>query len=299
MSSFTSFPSGVTAFGDPKSFWNPYGKVLYVDGNRGNANNDGSGPDYPLLTMAAAFAKLASGDTIMFRGNITENLTAPAGIFDVTIIGASNRPRHADAHTGNNGYSGAVWKPSSSSTPNLIVQQQGWTLINILFDAPATAAAVQLLRDAGAGDAERDASHALIYGCRFASGQNGVEFKGGPNFVQIRECVFHDLTTAIVNTVGAGVGTNYVTVIADNDFHTNTNHIICPLNGSSIKDNIFGKFTTTAINLSGFAGSSTVSRNSLSGTYSNAGGYTASGAGDEWGGNYNSIAGGVTAADPA
>jgi len=288
MSAFANFPVGVSSYGDPKAFFNPYGKVYFVDGNLGNANNDGSSPDYPLLTMAAAFAKIKSGDTIIFRGNITENLTATAGIFDVTIIGGANKPRHADAHTGNNGYSSAVWKPSSASTPNLIIQQQGWTLINILFDCPASAAGVQLLRDAGAGDAERDASHATIYGCRFASGQNGVEFKGGPNFVRIENCTFHDMTAAaLVNTTGAGVGTNYVTQILKNFFHNNESAIKLPLNQSAVIGNVIGGFTASTgfgIDLTGGIGKNQVSGNYLSGDYD--GDYVAA-ANDSWAGNFS------------
>src|SRR5688572_5988810 len=87
---------------------NPYGRVLFVDGNRGGAGNNGRASGRAFLTMAQAMSSVASGDTIYLRGNITENIIAPAGIFDVTIIGAGNRPRHADAHTGNNGYSGAT-----------------------------------------------------------------------------------------------------------------------------------------------------------------------------------------------
>src|SRR6476619_180307 len=86
----------------------PWGSRWFVDGNRGGDNQTGDNRDEPFRTMAKALAVVGSGDTIYFRGNIVENLVAPAGIFDVTIIGAGNRPRHADAHTGNNGYSSAT-----------------------------------------------------------------------------------------------------------------------------------------------------------------------------------------------
>jgi hypothetical protein len=61
---------------------------------------------------------------------------------------------------------------------------------------------------------------------------------------------------------------------------------------------VFGSFTTKGLDLSGGVGKNVVSRNALSGTYSVVGGYTA-GTDDEWGGNFNSLTGGVTAADPA
>jgi len=208
----TNFINGVSSFGVPVlssvPMVSPFSKVIFVDGNVGNDGYNGSTPALALRTMSKAFTSyLASGDTIVFRGNIREELTTPAGVFDVTIVGAGNKPRHADAHTGNGGFSAATWKPPAvptAATPLLIVQQQGWSLYNILFDCPVDAAAVQLLRDAGAGDAERDASHATISGCRFATGQNAIQLKGGPNFVRIENNTFHGLTTsAINNTVGA------------------------------------------------------------------------------------------------
>jgi hypothetical protein len=69
----------------------------------------------------------------------------------------------------------------------------------------------------------------------------------------------------------------------------------------SIYGNTFGNFTTEALDLihnTSQGDHNTVWNNALAGTYSIVGGYTPS-ATDEWGGNYNSIAGGVTAAIPA
>jgi hypothetical protein len=274
---------------------NPFGRVLFVDGNRGSDGNRGTEQGRAYATMAKAMTAVASGDTIYLRGNVTENITAPAGVFDVTIIGAGNRPRHADAHTGNNGYSGATWKALVTSDPLLILRQQGWRLENILFACPTTDAALDFIRDAASGDSERDSSHATVRGCRFAGGQDGIRITGTENVfnVLVEDCMFHDQTgTSIVSSGGFA----HRWQIRNNEFVANANHIDVGFTQAVIRDNNFGKFTTKAIDLTGGA-NNVVTRNHLSGTYSIVGGYTA-GTNDEWGGNFNSLSGGVTAADP-
>lgn len=302
----TNFPNGITSFGVPvvgggSGPFKPFAKYWFVDGNLGSNGNTGESPEDPFLTMAFAFTRVRSGDVICWRGNIREQISTPAGIFDVSVIGCGNVPRHADAHTGNNGYTAATWKlPASptAATPLLTVRQQGWMISNGLFDGPTDAAAIQLFRDAGSGDAEDDASHALIIGNKFVAAQNHIEFKGGLSQCQIIGNTFFGSTAAsLVNTVGAGVGTNNYYVIQGNNFQDNASHIIVPTNNAAIYGNTIGNFTTTGISLTGGA-ENAVWGNQLSGTYSIVGGYVA-GTNDEWSGNFNSLSGGVTAADPA
>jgi len=293
----TNFSGVVTSQGVPIFSANPnvYGRHWFVDGNRGLDGNRGRDRGNPLKTMGAALDRVGSGDEIHVRGNITENLTAPAGIFDVTITGAGNRPRHADADTGNNGYSAATWKASVQTDPLLILRQQGWTIRNILFDCPTSDAALQFIRDAASGDSERDSSHTTIQGCRFASGATGILISGTENIfnVEIAGCIFNDLTDAI-DSPGAYA---YRWDIHDNMFMANTNHIDCGFTQAVIRRNVFGKFTTMSIDLTGGANNMVVD-NDLSGTYDNGGGYIA-GTDDEWFGNRNSLTGGITADDPA
>lgn len=275
---------------------NPYGRVHFVDGNRGADGQRGNSTGRSFATIAKALSVASSGDTIYLRGNVTENVTAPAGLFDITIIGAGNRPRHADAHTGNNGYSGATWKASVTSDPLCIVRQQGWRFENILFACPTTDAALDFIRDAASGDAERDSSHAIVRGCRFAGGQNGIRISGTENVfnVLVEDCVFADQTGASIVSSG---GYAYRWMIRNNEFINNDIHIDVGFTQSTIRDNNFGKFTTTSIDLTGGT-DSVVTRNHLFGTYSISGGYKP-GTTCEWGGNFNSLTGGVTAADPA
>lgn len=278
------------------------GTQYFVDAKNGSDNHDGLSWDTPFLTMGAAFDVLNSGDTIFVVGKVREELSTPAGVFDVTIVGAANRPRHADDHTesaGARGSSGSTWTTPASpaaATPLLIVRQQGWRFVNILFDGPSDAAAVQLFRDGGAGDAERDASHAHFVGCKFVAGQNHIEFKGGLSQVVVEDCDFFGATAdSFLETVGAGIGTNNHFRIMNNHFHDNDSHIDVAMNYATIKGNTFGKWTTVAVDLSG-GSENVVWGNYIYGDYDNAG---AAGTNDEWGGNFNSLAGGVTAADPS
>lgn len=300
----TNYPDGLTSWGIPvlPGSIQPYANVHFVNGNASSSGGDGS-RDAPYQTMAAAFSMVQSGDVIFFKGNIREQLSTPVGIFDVTIIGCGNRPRHADAHTGNNGYSSATWKSPASptaATPLLTVLQQGWSFKNFLFSAPSDAAAVQLFRDGGAGDAERDASHAAFDSMRFDGGQDHIEVKGGPAFIYLVNSYLRGATaTSVKNTTGAGIGTNLGFQFFNNVWQDNVNHIVVPMNQGALIGNTFGKFTTMSIDLQNGTGNNVISRNTLSGTYSIVGGYRKANANDEWGGNFNGLTGGVTADDPA
>src|SRR5262245_15196830 len=219
-----------------------WSNAWWVDGNRGVDTNDGRSHLTPFLTMAQAFTKIASGDTIYVRGNIREQLTTPAGIFEVSIIGSSNRPRHADAHTGNNGYTAATWKAPSSptaATPLLKIQQQGWRIQNMLFAAPSDAYAIELFRDAGAGDAERDSGHAVIIGNRFASGKGGITDTGGVVNVLVAGNRFEVVTDFCILGVGnIGVGQSDW-MIVDNTFDNFTNGVKIAGFGCRIQNNTF------------------------------------------------------------
>lgn len=320
---YSNYPNGVSSFGIPVL---PYPGIIHtgsstlsdtanivgnthywVNGNFGSDGNSGLTPQSPKLTMAAVFALLNSGDVIHFTGNIAEQLSTPVGIFDVTIIGEGNLPRNADSFDTNNGYTSATWKfPSSptASTPCVKVLQQGWRFVNILFSGSlASSAYIQLFRNGASGDDERDASHANIIGCRFSGGVNGIEFNGGPNFVQLVGNIFNNMTTGIMNTTGAGIGTNGFTLLQGNRFAGCTNNVVLPLNASTVKENTFGPFTTTSLSLSGGVGNNMVSLNNFAGTYSIAGGYVRAAASDQWAGNITADGGVATApwtvADPA
>lgn len=302
----TNFPNGISSFGAPVvpgyakagmgvdnggSVLRPT-KHFWVHGNLGNNGNPGLSPSQPLRTMAAAFAQVGSGDVIHFGGNITENLSTPVGVFDVTIVGEGNRPRHADAHTTNNGYSGATWKAASATDALLTIRQQGWRLVNFLMDAPTSDACVDMIRDAASGDSERDSSHAEFLGIKFASGATGILVTGTENVFNVRAegCVFTGLTTAIDSAGGYA----HQWQIRDNSFLDNTNHIDVGFTNAVIKGNVFGKVTTLGVDLTGGA-TNVVSGNYFMGDYNV---LNVAGTDDMWAGNFVGETGGVSDAVP-
>ncbi len=282
----------------------------FVDAQGGGDTRDGRDPNAPLKTVAAALALAKSGDTIYVVGNITEEITASNLLEDISIIGVANRPRHADkardfaSFPTYKGISGCSWRQAAShgvTTPLLKIRGQGWHIENILFVPPSDAAAIFLDRNALSDVSEFDASHLTVKGCRFAGGQSGIEDSGGNFNVSIENSVFHAATNAI-KTLNTAVAQPLMWTVKNCLFTNNTNHLLVDATQWQIIDNVFGKFTTQSVKLDQIGnagGANVISRNALSGTYSIAGGYKSNAATDEWGGNYNSIAGGVTAADPA
>lgn len=272
----------------------PYGNYWFVDAKSGNDAYPGNVREKPFLTMAKAFTVIKSGDVILTRGKIKEQLTTPAGVFDVTIIGAGNKPRHADDHTeasGKRGSSAATWvSPDSAtaSTPLLKVQQQGWKVINMLFGAgPASTASILLFRDGGSGDDERDASHFHTIGCRFSAPVIGIQDSGGCAFVRIEDTFIHGATTAAINNVtGAGIGTLLGWQILRNNFHDNAIGIDLSSSQATINGNVMGKHTTYGIDLDG-GSYNMVNGNWLQGDYTTDTGQYRAGSNDNWAGNFS------------
>lgn len=267
----------------------PVGRDWYVDGNQGSASGSGYNWEEARLTVASVFtdSDFRSGDRIFIKGNIREELTAPAGIFDVAIIGAGYKPRHADAHTSAGGYNGmATWRdPASGATavPHLILQQQGWLVYNIMFAMGGTnTAGVQCFANTDSGDAERDASHSMIIGCHFRGSGIGVQAHGLPNDLVIEGNTFDNLTTCISSTVGAGAKTLRYARIRGNYFADSTNGIVGGFNRADISGNRFMATMTKEIDLTGGEGN-VVTQNVFMNNYD---ANVASGATDMW---YNNV----------
>lgn len=210
--------------------------VLFVDGWKPDTG-DGSDWDNAFNTMAQAFAVVKDGDVIYLRGRIQEQISAPQDIFDVTIIGTPNRPRHGTADGVQQG-SPAQWNPAvtATATANLTLREQGWTIKNILFDAPDAAACIKISR--GEVAANMDGSHATIQGCRFVGGETGIENAGGAFNVLVQGNTFQQLTNGILcSSTGIDVPTQWE--ILDNEFRGNTNDIVSSFHFSTIQNNKF------------------------------------------------------------
>lgn len=256
----TNFPNGLLSGGAPvltagAQFGNPFSNHLYVDAKLGSDayTLEQNSPEQPFLTMERAFTLVKSGDVIHVRGKVREQLTTPAGVFDVSIVGAGNRPRHADDHTESNGKRGssaATWTaPASGSTatPLLTIIQQGWRIHGITFQLSGSAdACIYLNHNDGAGDNEQDAGHAEITYCKIQSNPssaagNGIE-ADGVGFVKIAGCLIFGFVNGIVNGAGGGNQVGWWEIIG-NRIIQNTNGIDLPLYYCSVQHNQFGANT--------------------------------------------------------
>jgi hypothetical protein len=238
------------------------GKTWYVHATDGSDADSGRSWDTAFLTMSKAFNNIRSGDTIVFAGKIKEQLTTPVQVFDVTVVGAGNRPRHADdAPTNLGGKATNTWTTPASpaaTTPLVKVLQQGWRFENILFAGPTDSACVQLYRDAGSGDDERDASHAEFVNNRFASGLDGINDTGGCYGVLVRGNRFAALTGFCIKGVG-NIGQGQTQwEIRDNLFSGFTNGVKIAAFETRVQDNAFTDGgtpnTTVVLNMSNGGG---------------------------------------------
>jgi len=290
---YTNFPNGITSFGIPVLGGMPistFGKHWFVDTINGLDGNKGTSADRPFKTMAKAISLAGTSDVIFFRGDVREEITGSNLVFDLTIVGCGTRPHHADLpatgyHTG-----AAAWRPpavESGTTPLLTVRGRGWRFINILFDAPSDAAAVKLETNALTGTSEYSAGHAHFVGCRFDGGLTGIEDAGGAGFVTVENCDFRGLTNGITCSSTA-VAIPLRWNVVGNNFHDNTNHLISSASRWTIKDNVFGKFTTESINTifnTAQGEYNVLTGNVFSGDVDTAEGYTGDTT-DTWAGNY-------------
>ena len=216
------------------------GISYYVDTNVGSDSNTGKSWSRAFLTMDAAFDVITAGDRIHFVGNVNEQLTTPLGAPNVTLIGATTRPRHADTHPLNGELSGATWKVGAlGNAPLLIVRTPGWRIENVLFAAHASNYAIRMDRNAIEDATEEDASHMEVLGCRFASGAGGISDTGGCVNVGLYRNRFEALTTACILGVGnVGVGQSDWD-IRGNTFDGFTNGVKIAAFGCRIQDNTF------------------------------------------------------------
>ena len=271
----------------------------FVDAQRGSDTSDGRDPRSPKATLATLIGNGASslansGDTVYVVGNVTEEITGYNLLEDISIIGVANRPRHADkardyATYAYKGISGASWREAAShgaTTPLLTIRGQGWYIENILFVPPSDAAAIYLERNALSNISEFDASHLQVRGCRFAGGSVGIQDVGGGFGVHLYDNVFQSNTHGIRGTsTSVDVPTQWH--LRGNVFMDCTNSLIVSAKQWLIMDNVFGKFTTTSvdlINLSAQGSNNEVHGNYLSGDYDAK--YIPSST-DEWAGNYS------------
>jgi hypothetical protein len=265
----------------------PFSTHWYINGVTGDdTKNEGSSADRPFKTMARAFTAISSGDVIHLRGGVYENLTTPAGVTDVTIIGESTKPRH-DHLTDAQKMGAAAWRTASGVTnqPLLIVRSQGWRIVNLLLAGPSAETCIQLLRDA-----TYDSSHFSAIGCRFAGGKYAITNNGGAGFVGLYGNTFQTQSTASIACLTTAIAVPLIWDIQDNFFcYGSASHILSSASNWLIKNNVFALVAASALYIDLVANSAqglsnVVTGNTLAGIY-NESDYKASGT-DLWVGNW-------------
>ncbi len=299
-------------FSTPNGGVQKKGRAWFVDASTGS-NGNGTSPQGAFSTMQRAFDSCHSGDIIYFVGKIREQLVTPVQVFDVTVVGCGNRPRHADSTPAGGSWAAATWAaPASPTAATALVRvlQQGWRFVNILFAGSAGCPSIELVRNAAADDAERDASHCEILGCRFAgvaSTDTAIKF-GATSYTEIVNNVLiqdNDFQGCATGIGELSAGLQYRMQLRGNRFQSNTNHVTLGGYNAIILNNYFGPWTTTGVNLTGGTGLNVVTANYLWGDYSTASNHYVAGTGDEWSGNWSSdeaeteVVNAITVAVPA
>ncbi len=238
------------------------GRTWYVNSNSnadaadlkgpvGSDSNSGLSPFAPFATIARAMEFIDCYDTIVISGVFTEQVLAPLGVFDVTIIGAANTPRQATSSGVPTG-GGAYWKPPSSptaATALLTLREQAWKVGNICFQPHTSSPCIEAIRAESA--TYPDPSHLQIDGCLFIDGTTGIGYQdsGGCYNVRITNSRFQALATAIKGIAGAGIADCLMNYYAGNYFCQNTNDIVISCSYGRIEFNDFKNTTTKKVSL--------------------------------------------------
>ncbi len=271
-------------------------QVFYVEPAHANANDDNEGTDplFPLatlteiLTRTTFWPRLAAGDVIYVKGNITEAVvipgTAPQGCSIVGVSNGSYYPR---------------WTTPVNTQTCLTINQMAWRVSQIKFDIPAHGIGVQLN-----WTATTNGSEAIIDNCFFMggyAGHFGIVAVGAPFAVHVYNCEFAEITDGATGAYAIYFGLTPTAdplmwriencLFWDNDNHIGSLANDHSLNTSVVKGNMFydgeGIATTIKLDLRGGSlGHNIVIGNYFAGDYSNVGGYYDSGAqASEWIGN--------------
>ena len=265
------------------------GYHYFVDSVSGSNSYGGRSWRTALSTLTYALTVVAAHDVIHLSGSFNEAVTVPYALNDLTIIGGDYNRRTARLKYGTGG------------SPVITVRAERVSLLNLFMEAPSDSSAIAVERSGGS--TTYYANNTLIKNIEFWTGKMGVDFgREGSHNVSIEDCVFRNMRAASAKAIGATVnGSPVRATIKRCTFRGNINHVVVALIDSDIIDCHFmdassqSQSTTDKINLTNGSDNQIVG-NQLSGTYSNAGGYTA-GSNDNWVGNF--IAGGVTTANPS
>ena len=292
----------------------PPGTQLYVDTTLGNDGNAGLGWGVGKALATIGQAMTLAGTTAASpasRGRV-QIFVAPGGYTEdiKTPLNATHPFGQLIAFnpTPGQSYGAAYTTATTASVECLQVRARGWYIAGFEFDALADAESVVL-----GGSTSTNGSGVMMEDCLIV-GQNqglyGIDFQGAPPLVTIRRCGFFGFTSG--STAGKCIsctasGTDQPRfILIEHCWFADSDNLI-DMNPRGFKESCirFNWFYTNGANqnpdeiIDNTGGNDTIIYgNYFPGTYSGTGGYVA-GTNDEWGGNFNSITGGVTAADPS
>lgn len=216
---------------------------------------DGNGPrnSFSSMTTLLTGGLLRSRDVIVLGGVLREQCVAPLDVYDVTLIGAANRPRQSTSGGVPTG-GGATWMAPASgavaTTPLLELRAQGWSISGIEFTPHTSSAGIRLTRSASVDTI--DAGHFEITDCFFAanggSGQIGIEDSGGCGFGLIQNCRFQGLTGTAIKGLSTGAAVPQMWIIDSNFFNGNTNAIAMSLTEGRVINNYIRQTANDANN---------------------------------------------------
>ncbi len=293
---FTNFPNGVSSLGvpitgadnSPAAVWATH---YFVDGTNGSDGNRGLDRNRAFKTIQKAFDTVSDGDYVhVAAGSYTETLTTPTygGAKNVSVFGQNNT--RGDQCTLLNNSNAIV----------IDFRAPGWRVSGFRI-VPGTSAGVELNMDAATPTTGSDWSpYTQIDNCMFFQGTLGMDFVGAPYSCYILNNTFEHITSGI-NCSSSSVANVNRSIFAGNFFNNNTNHISmgaqgfnnCWITGNAFNDGATIYLSHTAAS----QGRNIISGNYLGGAYSSPS--YAGVASDMWGGNFNTLTGGVTAANPA
>jgi hypothetical protein len=254
----------------------------------------GGGPRGSFTNFTDLSHQLQSRDLILMSGVLKEQAMTPVGVYDVTILGAANRPRQA-TNGGVPTGGGASWLAPTVVAANkalLEVIEQGWHIENIQMAPPAALDCIRFRRMETA--AIPDGSHGVVKSCYFSTGG------AAGHFINIGECKriviegneFEAIGAGkcIRNTADGGIAAPSYLTVRNNKFgRGNTYEIVTTAADALIEGNtfmrLFGVEAGMCIDLNGSAGRNRILNNYFSDAtaqFAVAGGYRTGAATDRW-----------------
>lgn len=284
--------------------WESSGIVLFVDDNHPNASAtaDGTDPENPLTTIAAAITRLTSFATslsISLEGSVI--VVAEEATIAETVIIPPTAPKNCTLMGAGSTRNGPTWTAATAAGTALTIRQEGWTVEGFHFVAGAAGTSILLQWVPGSSyvgyrgvirNNHFDGAWAGLYGINFYGAPYDVWIYGN----EFREYRRADTTAAAITVTDSSEANPYMCVVQDNVFWENENHIVNlgavrGFNNSIFRGNVFNEGVLIAATLildlrGGSRGENIVTGNIFPGDYSNTGGYYANAANPgNWNGN--------------